>query len=61
MHDHETGRTVPCAGPCGGGLGCELCVFVAGWRHALRSEWIIIIIIIGDLGKHLVLAIHYVI
>ena len=22
-----------------GGLGFELCVFVAGWRHALRSEW----------------------
>ena len=22
-----------------GGLGFEFCVFVAGWRHALRSEW----------------------
>ena len=22
-----------------GGLGLEFCVFVAGWRHALRSEW----------------------
>ena len=22
-----------------GGLGFELCVFIAGWRHALRSEW----------------------
>ena len=22
-----------------GGLGFESCVFVAGWRHALRSEW----------------------
>ena len=22
-----------------GGLGIEFCVFVAGWRHALRSEW----------------------
>ena len=21
-----------------GGLGYEFCVFVAGWRHALRSE-----------------------
>ena len=21
------------------GLGFEFCVFVAGWRHALRSEW----------------------
>ena len=32
-----------------GGLSFEFCVFVAGWRHALRSEWpfIIIIIIIG--------------
>ena len=31
-----------------GGLGFEFCVFVAGWRHALRSEWpFIIIIIIG--------------
>ena len=28
-----------------GGLGFELCVFVAGWRHALRSEWPFIIII----------------
>ena len=24
----------------------EFCVFVAGWRHALRSEWPFIIIII---------------
>ena len=31
-----------------GGLGFELCVFVAGWRHALRSEWPFIIIIILD-------------
>ena len=29
-----------------GGLRFELCVFVAGWRHALRSEWPFIIIII---------------
>ena len=29
-----------------GGLGFELRVFVAGWRHALRSEWPFIIIII---------------
>ena len=29
-----------------GGLGFEFCVFVAGWRHALRSEWLFIIIII---------------
>ena len=29
-----------------GGLGFEFCVFVAGWRHALRSEWPLIIIII---------------
>ena len=28
-----------------GGLGFEFCVFVAGWRHALRSEWPYIIII----------------
>ena len=27
-------------------LGFEFCVFVAGWRHALRSEWPFIIIII---------------
>ena len=35
-----------------GGLGFELCVFVAGWRHALRSEWpfIIIIIIITNMN-----------
>ena len=29
-----------------GGLGFEFRVFVAGWRHALRSEWPFIIIII---------------
>ena len=29
-----------------GGLGFEFCVFVAGWRHALRSEWPFIFIII---------------
>ena len=29
-----------------GGLDFEFCVFVAGWRHALRSEWPFIIIII---------------
>ena len=29
-----------------GGLGVEFCVFVPGWRHALRSEWPFIIIII---------------
>ena len=26
-----------------GGLGFEFCVFIAGWRHALRSEWPFII------------------
>ena len=25
-----------------GDLGFGFCVFVAGWRHALRSEWPII-------------------
>ena len=30
-----------------GGLGFEFCVFVAGWRLALRSEWPFIIIIIS--------------
>ena len=29
-----------------GGLGFEFCVFIAGWRHALRSEWPFIIFII---------------
>ena len=29
-----------------GGLGVEFCVFVAGRRHALRSDWPFIIIII---------------
>ena len=29
-----------------GGLSFEFCVFVAGWRHALRSEWPFIIIIL---------------
>ena len=28
------------------GLGFEFCVSVAGWRHALRSTWPFIIIII---------------
>ena len=28
-----------------GGLGFEFCVFVAGWRHALRSDWPFLIII----------------
>ena len=28
-----------------GGLGFEFCVLVAGWRHALRSEWPFIIYI----------------
>ena len=28
-----------------GGLGFEFCVFIAGWRHALRSEWPFTIII----------------
>ena len=27
-----------------GGLGFGFCVFVVGWRHALRSEWPFIII-----------------
>ena len=31
-----------------GGLGFEFCVFVAGWRHALRSEWPFIISIISE-------------
>ena len=30
-----------------GGLGFEFCVFIAGWRHALQSEWPFIIIIIA--------------
>ena len=32
-----------------GGLGFEFCVFVAGWRRALRSEWPFIIIIITQI------------
>ena len=40
-----------------GGLGFEFCEFVAGWRHALRSEWPFTIIIIyiywwGTEGQH---------
>ena len=34
-----------------GDLGFEFCVFVAGWRHALRSEWPFIIIIIKRLKQ----------
>ena len=34
-------------------LGFEFCVFVAGWKHALRSEWpFIIIIIVQPLHPH---------
>ena len=36
-----------------GGLGFEFRVFIAGWRHALRSEWpfiIITIITCRDIG-----------
>ena len=29
--------------------GFEFCVFVAGWRHGLRSEWPFIIIIINEM------------
>ena len=29
-----------------GGLGFELCVFVAGWRHALRSEWPLLLLLL---------------
>ena len=36
-----------------GGQGFEFCVFVAGWRHALRSEWPFIIIIITFPFSHL--------
>ena len=34
-----------------GTLGFEFCVFVAGWRLALWSEWPFIIIIIINLHK----------
>ena len=34
-----------------GGLGFEFCVFVAGWRHALRSEWPFLLIIIKHVGR----------
>ena len=34
-----------------GGLGFELCVFVAGWRHALRSERPFIKRLSGDCQK----------
>ena len=33
-----------------GDLGFELCMFVAGWRHTLRSEWPFIIIISSMVG-----------
>ena len=39
-----------------GGLRFELCLFVTGWRHALRSEWPfnnIISIISGLISDHL--------
>ena len=33
---------------CVGGLGFEFCMFVVGWRHALRSEWPFVSIIITN-------------
>ena len=44
-----------------GGLGFEICMFVAGWRHALRSEWPFIIIIINYYYYVPVLIIKYII
>ena len=32
------------------GLGIEFCVIVAGWKHALRSEWPFIIILLLQTG-----------
>ena len=29
-----------------GGLGFEFCVFIAGWRHALRSEWPLLLLLL---------------
>ena len=38
-----------------GGLGFEFCTFVAGWRHALRSEWpFVIIIFISEVRCHFI-------
>ena len=31
-----------------GGLGFEFCVFVAGWRHALRSEWPLLLLLLSS-------------
>ena len=28
-----------------GGLGFEFCVFVVGWRHALQSEWPLLVLL----------------
>ena len=36
-----------------GGLDFEFCMFVAGWRHALWSEWPFIIHIIISLWKYI--------
>ena len=44
-----------------GDLGFEFCVFVAGWRHALRGEWPFIIIIITDSGPDLYKYVWYVV
>ena len=38
-NNNSTGVTVGC-------LGFEFCMFVTGWRHALRSEWPFIIILL---------------
>ena len=45
--------TIPCTHPfVVGGLGFVFYVFVAGWRHFLRSEWPFIIIIIIIIPIH---------
>ena len=31
-----------------GCLGFELCVFVVGWSHALRSEWPFYLFVLGN-------------
>ena len=45
-----------------GGLGFEFCVFVTGWRHALRSEWpfIIIIKVLWNKGDNPLIVLQYI-
>ena len=33
-------------------VGFEFCVFVAGWRHALQSEWLLLLLLLSTVEWH---------